>query len=125
MRESSVDFSCRIFRQKQFEEQRMREFQEELNRNEVLQLLSNLFPIQPLCLVQALAKQGEKERKALELHHLKLYQQHKSQQAELNYQKNYQLAASIVDQILDLSTKMAEYRELTEKSGTARFARLL
>ena len=103
----------------------MREFQEELNRNEVLQLLSNLFPIQPLCLIQALAKQGEKERKALELHHLKLYQQHKSQQAELNYQKNYQLAASIVDQILDLSTKMAEYRELTEKSGTARFARLL
>jgi adenylate kinase family enzyme len=95
----------RIFRQKQFEEQRMREFQEELNRNE------------------ALAKQGEKERRALELHHLKLYRQHKAQQAELNYRKHYQLAASIVDQMLDFSTKIAEYRVLTENMVPAKVVR--
>ena len=62
-----------------------------------------------------LAKQAEKDRLAREAHHLKLYKQHKAQQAELNYRKHYQLAASILDQILDLTSKMAEYRELTEK----------
>lgn len=44
-----------------------------------------------------------------------LYKQHKAEEAELNYHKHYQIASSVMDQILDLATKIAEYRELTEK----------
>ena len=58
------------------------------------------------------------DRQAAEAHHLRLYRQHKAEQAELNYRKHYQLAASIMDQILNLTTKIAEYRELTEKWDT-------
>lgn len=65
--------------------------------------------------IQVLEKQAEKDRLAREEHHLKLYKQYKKEQAELNYLKHYQHVASIMDQILDLTTKIAEYRELTEK----------
>ena len=64
---------------------------------------------------QELSKQAEKEKQACEAHHLNLYRQHKAEQAEMNYRKHYQLASSIMDQILDLTSKIAEYRELTEK----------
>ena len=64
---------------------------------------------------QELTKQEEKEKQAIEAHHLMLYRQHKAEEAEVNYRKHYQLASSIMDQILDLTTKIAEYRELTEK----------
>lgn len=62
-----------------------------------------------------MCKLAEKDRLAYEAHHLALYRQHKAEQAELNYHKHYQIASSIMNQILDLATKIAEYRELTEK----------
>ena len=93
----------------------MKEFQETLNRKEVCVCTEHTHIHSLHLITQELSKQAEKEKKACEAHHLMLYRQHKAEQAEINYRKHYQLASSIMDQILDLTTKIAEYRELTEK----------
>lgn len=93
----------------------MREFQEQLDRQQVCKPSVLLCIMLYIIFIQVLEKQAEKDRLAREEHHLKLYKQYKKEQAELNYRKHYQHVASIMDQILDLTTKIAEYRELTEK----------
>ena len=65
--------------------------------------------------LQELCKQAEKDRMAQEAHHLSLYQRYKVEQADRDYSKYYQMAAAILNQVVDLATKFAEYRELTEK----------
>ena len=64
---------------------------------------------------QELSKQSERERKAREAHNLTLYRQHQAVQADLNYRKHYQMVSVIMSQIVDFTTKMAEYRDLTDK----------
>ena len=51
----------------------------------------------------------------MEAHHLALYKQHKAEQAERDYRKHYQMCWAMTQQAVDLATKIAEYRELTEK----------
>ncbi|KAM6187056.1 sperm flagellar protein 2 [Sarcoramphus papa] len=85
----------RIFREKQYEERRLKEFQEALDRE------------------AALAKQekidyGEQIIKERE-HHEKIA----VERAQARYKKHYSICWEVIDQIIDLSTKVGEYRLLT------------
>ncbi|XP_075596817.1 sperm flagellar protein 2 isoform X2 [Balearica regulorum gibbericeps] len=85
----------RIFREKQYEERRLKEFQEALDRE------------------AALAKQEKidyeeqiiKERE----HHEKIA----VERAQARYKKHYCICWEVIDQIVDLSTKVGEYHILT------------
>ncbi|GAB0203044.1 sperm flagellar protein 2 [Grus japonensis] len=85
----------RIFREKQYEERRLKEFQEALDRE------------------AALAKQEKidyeeqiiKERE----HHEKIA----VERAQARYKKHYSICWEVIDQIIDLSTKVGEYHILT------------
>ncbi|NXJ69544.1 SPEF2 protein, partial [Rostratula benghalensis] len=85
----------RIFREKQFDERRLKELQEALDRE------------------AALAKQEKidyeeqiiRERE----HHKKLA----VERAQARYKKHYSICWEVIDQIIDLATKVGEYRLLT------------
>ncbi|XP_075444209.1 sperm flagellar protein 2 isoform X2 [Ascaphus truei] len=85
----------RIFREKQYEERREREFQEALDREAALQK-------------QAKLDCEEQMRKVQELH-----DQIAADRAETRYTKHYLMCQEIMNQIIDLVTKTGEYRELT------------
>ncbi|XP_010022421.1 PREDICTED: sperm flagellar protein 2-like, partial [Nestor notabilis] len=86
----------RIFREKQYKERRLKEFQEALDRE------------------KALAKQEKidyeeqiiKERE----HHEKIA----AERAQARYKKHYSVCWEVVNQIIDLSTQIGEYRLLTD-----------
>ncbi|XP_015195926.2 sperm flagellar protein 2 isoform X2 [Lepisosteus oculatus] len=85
----------RIFREKQYEQQRLKEFQEALDRE------------------AALAKQAqidhmEEIRKEIELH-----DKIAAERAEARYRKHYSVCQEVLSQMVDLVTKVGEYRELT------------
>ncbi|XP_074713040.1 sperm flagellar protein 2 [Strix uralensis] len=85
----------RIFREKQYEERRLKEFQEALDRE------------------AALAKQ---EKIAYEEQIIKERECHEKiavERAQARYKKHYSICSEVVDQIIDLSTKVGEYRLLT------------
>ncbi|NWX45935.1 SPEF2 protein, partial [Steatornis caripensis] len=85
----------RIFREKQYEERRLKEFQEALDRE------------------AALAKQ---EKIDYEEQIIKERQRHEKiavERAQARYKKHYSLCWEVMDQIIDLSTKVGEYRILT------------
>lgn len=48
-------------------------------------------------------------------HHKEIYQRNMAEKAKQNYQMNHLMCYRIVLQILDLATKLAHYRELTNK----------
>ncbi|NXD05421.1 SPEF2 protein, partial [Certhia familiaris] len=85
----------RIFREKQYEERRQKEFQEALDRE------------------AALAKQeaidNEEQITREREHHKKIA----AERAQTRYKKHYSICWEIIDQIIDLSTKIGEYRQLT------------
>ncbi|XP_063816860.1 sperm flagellar protein 2 isoform X2 [Pseudophryne corroboree] len=87
----------RIFREKQYEERREREFQDALDREAALQK-------------QARLDHEEQMRKILEL-----YDQLSAERAEARYKKHYYICQGIMSQIVDLVTKIGEYRELTDR----------
>ena len=97
----------------------MKEFQEALDREAVHSFIHSLTLPHSLThcshRTQELSKQSDRERKARETHNLTLYRQHQAEQAELNYRKHYQMVSIIMSQIVDFTTKMAEYRDLTDK----------
>nr|XP_009942039.1 PREDICTED: sperm flagellar protein 2 [Opisthocomus hoazin] len=85
----------RVFREKQYEERRLREFQEALDRE------------------AALAKQ---EKIDYEEEIIKQKERHEKiaiERAQARYRKHYSMCWEVIDQIIDLSTKVGEYRILT------------
>ncbi|XP_059830042.1 sperm flagellar protein 2-like isoform X2 [Hypanus sabinus] len=92
--EKQVMRQNRIFREKQYEEQRLKEFQQSLDQEEILAR-------------QERAEQGERMEQEREVH-----EQLMVERAERRYRKHYRLCQEVVTHILDLVTKVAEYREL-------------
>uniref|UniRef100_A0A8C3Y8J5 Sperm flagellar 2 n=1 Tax=Catharus ustulatus TaxID=91951 RepID=A0A8C3Y8J5_CATUS len=85
----------RIFREKQYEERRQKDFQEALDRE------------------AALAKQetidNEEQITREREHHKKIA----AERAQTRYKKHYSMCWEMIGQIIDLSTKVGEYRQLT------------
>ncbi|CAH2296500.1 sperm flagellar 2 isoform X1 [Pelobates cultripes] len=87
----------RIFREKQYEEKREKEFQEALDREAAIQR-------------QAKLDCEEQVRKVQELHDMIA-----AERAEARYKKHYLICQEVTDKIVDLATKTGEYRELTNR----------
>ncbi|XP_075697993.1 sperm flagellar protein 2 [Rhinoderma darwinii] len=95
--EKEVMRQNRIFREKQYQERREREFQEALDREAAL-------------LKQAKLDREEEIRKVQEL-----YGQIAAERAEARYKKHYSTCQAVVSQIVDMVTKIEEYKELTNR----------
>ncbi|KAM3939260.1 sperm flagellar protein 2 [Leptodactylus fuscus] len=95
--EKEVMRQNRIFREKQYQERREREFQEALDREAALEK-------------QAKLDREEEIRKVQEL-----YDQIAAERAETRYKKHYSTCQAVVRQIVDLVTKIGEYRQLTNR----------
>uniref|UniRef100_A0A2K6GF76 Sperm flagellar 2 n=1 Tax=Propithecus coquereli TaxID=379532 RepID=A0A2K6GF76_PROCO len=93
--EKEVLWQNRIFREKQYEERRLKEFQDALDRE------------------AALAKQAKIDFEEQILREKKVHEQIAMERAQALYKKHYSICGEILDQILDLSTKVADYRMLT------------
>ncbi|NXH88460.1 SPEF2 protein, partial [Edolisoma coerulescens] len=85
----------RIFREKQYEERRQKEFQEALDREAALAKQENIFNEEQII----------RERE----HHQKIA----AERAQARYKKHYSVCWEMIDQIIDLSAKVGEYRQLT------------
>ncbi|XP_010079068.1 PREDICTED: sperm flagellar protein 2, partial [Pterocles gutturalis] len=85
----------RIFREKQYEERQLKEFQEALNREAALAKQEKI----------DYEEQINKERE----HHEKIA----VERAQTRYKKHYSICWEVINQIIDLSTKVGEYRILT------------
>ncbi|XP_073537693.1 sperm flagellar protein 2 isoform X2 [Phyllobates terribilis] len=95
--EKEVMRQNRIFREKQYEERREREFQDALNREAAIEEQARLDREDEVQKVQA------------------LYEQMAAERAEVRYKKHYSTCQAVVRQIVDLVTKIEEYRELTNR----------
>ncbi|XP_070443111.1 sperm flagellar protein 2 isoform X7 [Equus przewalskii] len=93
--EKEVLWQNRIFREKQYEERRLKDFQDALDRE------------------AALAKLAKIDFEEQALREKEVHEQIAVERAQARYQKHYSMCAEILDQILDLSTKVADYRMLT------------
>ncbi|NWZ62372.1 SPEF2 protein, partial [Acrocephalus arundinaceus] len=85
----------RIFREKQYEERRQKEFQEALDREAALAKQETIDD----------EEQITRERE----HHKKIA----AERAKARYKKHYSVCWEMISQIIDLSTKVGEYRQLT------------
>ncbi|XP_021234980.1 sperm flagellar protein 2 isoform X4 [Numida meleagris] len=85
----------RIFREKQYEERRLKEFQEALDREAALARQEKID-----CEEQIVKERERHEETAIE-------------RAQARYKKHYSVCWEVIDQIVDLSTKIGEYRVLT------------
>ncbi|XP_042808099.1 sperm flagellar protein 2 isoform X4 [Panthera leo] len=94
--EKEVLWQNRIFREKQYEERRLKDFQDALDRE------------------AALAKQAKIDFEEQALREKEIHEQIAVERAQARYKKHYTICAEILDQILDLSTKVADYRMLTD-----------
>nr|KAF6491069.1 sperm flagellar 2 [Molossus molossus] len=93
--EKEVLWQNRIFREKQYEERRLKDFQDALDRE------------------AALAKQAKIDFEEQAVREREIHEQIAVERAQARYQKHYLICAEILDQILDLSVKVADYRMLT------------
>ncbi|XP_057565120.1 sperm flagellar protein 2 [Hippopotamus amphibius kiboko] len=93
--EKEVLWQNRIFREKQYEERRLKDFQDALDRE------------------AALARQAKIDFEEQALREKEIHEQIAMERAQAHYKKHYSICAEILDQILDLSTKVADYRMLT------------
>ncbi|XP_009327735.1 PREDICTED: sperm flagellar protein 2, partial [Pygoscelis adeliae] len=85
----------RIFREKQYEERRLKEFQEALDRE------------------AALAKQEKIDYEELIIKERERHEKIAVERAQARYKKHYSVCWEVINQIIDLSTKVGEYRLLT------------
>ncbi|XP_066195706.1 sperm flagellar protein 2 [Sylvia atricapilla] len=85
----------RIFREKQYEERRQKDFQEALDRE------------------AALAKQETIDNEEQITREREHHETIAAERAKARYKKHYSLCWEILSQIIDLSTKVGEYRQLT------------
>eukprot|EP00073_Rattus_norvegicus_P034611 XP_008759056.1 PREDICTED: sperm flagellar protein 2-like [Rattus norvegicus] len=95
--EKEVLWQNRIFREKQFEERRLKDFQDALDRE------------------AALTKQAKIDFAEQTLRAKEIHEKIAMERAQQRYEKHYGICAEILDQILDLCTKVADYRLLTNK----------
>ncbi|XP_027756412.1 sperm flagellar protein 2-like isoform X1 [Empidonax traillii] len=86
----------RIFREKQYEERREKEFQEALDREAALARQENIDNEE-----QIIKEREQHEKLAAE-------------RAQARYEKHYSICWEVMGQIIDMSTKVGEYRELTK-----------
>uniref|UniRef100_M3YUE4 Sperm flagellar 2 n=1 Tax=Mustela putorius furo TaxID=9669 RepID=M3YUE4_MUSPF len=93
--EKEVLWQNRIFREKQYEERRLKDFQDALDRE------------------AALARQAKIDFEEQAIREREIHEQIAVERAQARYRKHYTICAVILDQILDLSTKVADYRMLT------------
>ncbi|XP_039398894.1 sperm flagellar protein 2 isoform X14 [Mauremys reevesii] len=93
--EKEVLWQNRIFREKQYEERRLKEFQEALDREAALAKQEKIDYEEHIC----------KERD--------LHEKIAAERAEARYKKHYSMCWEVIDQIIDLSAKTGEYRMLT------------
>ncbi|XP_054343011.1 sperm flagellar protein 2 isoform X2 [Pongo pygmaeus] len=93
--EKEVLWQNRIFREKQHEERRLKDFQDALDRE------------------AALAKQAKIDFEEQFLKEKRFHDQIAVERAQARYEQHYSVCAEILDQIVDLSTKVADYRMLT------------
>ncbi|KAM9509883.1 sperm flagellar protein 2-like [Guaruba guarouba] len=85
----------RILREKQYKERRLKEFQEALDREE------------------ALAKQEKIDYEGQIIKEREHYEKIAAERAQARYKKHYSICWEVVNQIIDLSTQVGEYRLLT------------
>ncbi|NXN72769.1 SPEF2 protein, partial [Himantopus himantopus] len=85
----------RIFREKQYEERRLKEFQEALDRE------------------AALAKQEKIDYEERIIKERERHEKIAVERAQARYKKHYSICWEVINQIIDLSTKVGEYRLLT------------
>ncbi|KAM9261905.1 sperm flagellar protein 2 [Morus bassanus] len=85
----------RIFREKQYEERRLKEFQEALNRE------------------AALAKQEKIDYEEQIIKERERHEKIAIERAQARYKKHYAICWEVINQIIDLSTKVGEYHLLT------------
>ncbi|XP_010291221.1 PREDICTED: sperm flagellar protein 2, partial [Phaethon lepturus] len=85
----------RLFREKQYEERRLKEFQEALDRE------------------AALAKQEKIDYEEQIIKERERHEKIAVERAQARYKKHYSICWEVIDQIIDLSTKVGEYRLLT------------
>ncbi|XP_062310029.1 sperm flagellar protein 2 [Osmerus eperlanus] len=85
----------RVFREQQHQEQRERDFQEALEREAALAR-------------QAVLDYAEENRREIELH-----DRMAAQRAESRYRKHFVICQEVLQQVVDLATKVGEYRLLT------------
>ncbi|XP_058163686.1 sperm flagellar protein 2 isoform X3 [Dasypus novemcinctus] len=93
--EKEVLWQNRIFREKQYEERRLKDFQDALDRE------------------AALAKQAKVDFEEQAIREKEVHERIAVERAQDRYKKHYTICAEILDHILDLSTKVADYRMLT------------
>ncbi|XP_016160362.1 PREDICTED: sperm flagellar protein 2 isoform X3 [Ficedula albicollis] len=85
----------RIFREKQYEERRQKDFQEALDRE------------------AALAKQETIDNEEQITREREYHKKIAAERAQARYKKHYSICWEMIGQIVDLSTKVGEYRQLT------------
>ncbi|XP_056369286.1 sperm flagellar protein 2 [Oenanthe melanoleuca] len=85
----------RIFREKQYEERRQKDFQEALDRE------------------AALAKQETIDNEEQIIREREYHKKIAAERAQARYKKHYSICWEMIGQIVDLSTKVGEYRQLT------------
>ncbi|XP_010178802.1 PREDICTED: sperm flagellar protein 2, partial [Mesitornis unicolor] len=93
--EKEVLRQTRIFREKQYEERRQKEFQEALDRE------------------AALAKQEKIDNEEQIIKERERHEKIAVERAQARYKKHYSMCWEVVDQIVNLSTEVGEYRKLT------------
>ncbi|XP_071281661.1 sperm flagellar protein 2 isoform X1 [Agelaius tricolor] len=93
--EKEVIRQNRIFREKQYEERRQKEFLEALDRE------------------VALAKQETIDNEEQITRERKYHEKIAAERAQARYKKHYSMCWEMIDQIIDISTKVGEYRQLT------------
>ncbi|NWU07218.1 SPEF2 protein, partial [Cephalopterus ornatus] len=86
----------RIFREKQYEERRQKEFQEALDRE------------------AALAKQENTDNEEQIMKEREQHEKIAAERAQACYKKHYSMCWEVMGQIIDMSTKVGEYRQMTK-----------
>ncbi|XP_065923215.1 sperm flagellar protein 2 isoform X5 [Magallana gigas] len=103
--EKEVIRKNRIIREKQYEDRRLKDFVDALNREAEMARLAKL-------------EYEEQTKKDQELH-----DKIAAERAEARYTKHYESCNEVVNQLVDFTCKVAEYRELTEKLVPAKLMR--
>ncbi|XP_072461926.1 sperm flagellar protein 2 isoform X4 [Notamacropus eugenii] len=93
--EKEVLWQNRVFREKQYEERRLKDFQDALDRE------------------AALARQAKLEHEEQAQKEVEIHERITAERAQARYKKHYLMCAEILDHIIDFSTKVADYRNLT------------
>ncbi|XP_069125844.1 sperm flagellar protein 2-like isoform X2 [Argopecten irradians] len=95
--EKEVIRKNRILREKQYEERRLKDFEDALNREAELAKLAR-------------EEYSEQTRKDQEKH-----DQIAAERAENKYRKHYDMCMDVVNELVNFTCKVGEYRELTDK----------